>query len=70
MDTLIQEAAIELAEAADAMLCTGKEHPVTQARQAYRAERQGPLEERYVQTLMKYRARKARAASETPPKRV
>jgi len=56
----LAEAALQLAEAALAMLHTGDAHPTTQARRAYRAERQGPLEERYMHALMLYYRRRAR----------
>lgn len=62
MEALVAQAAIELAEAADALLSRGEAHPVTQAQRAYRAERQGGLEERYIQKLMLYRRRKAKAS--------
>ena len=70
MEVLIQDAAVELAEAALALLHTGKAHPVTQAQRAYRAESQGRLEERYVQKLMQYHRRKERAKSPQPKDRV
>ena len=67
----VTEAAIELAEAALDMLHQGTtEHPTVQARKALRAEREGPLEDRYLRALMVYRARKARHTSIPRPQGV
>ena len=62
----LSEAAMMLAEAATAMLHMGEAHPATQARRAYRAERQGPLEERYMYALMLYQRRRERAQGGKP----
>ncbi len=67
----VVEAALALAEAATAMMHMGEAHPATQARRAYRAERQGSLEERYMHSLMLYYRRRTRAqACEAPKERV
>lgn len=55
-----QEAAIQLADAALALLNVGKSHPVILARRAYRAEADGTAEQAFVQSLMLYHKRKER----------